>query len=264
MASLAFILLLLWISLTLVLWFGGAWLQDFLYSEPAAQLYWRAPLAALLLVLWVGFWCQLDYRHPGRYPAPYDFSATERKSFDELWSVREGKKVQYKRSAASKGGLGGRTEYKETAFPYRTWSRSESVIVQEDGNEVTFEAERDQDRNYKVQTGRDLRYIDAKGRVMTEGNLGQLYLFRWGTFLTYTFLNLVLLMVWFAVLWLLIRFQWSHALGLAALFWLASVLLFVPMMLAKVEEAARTQSAPPARTSSLLAPSESAGCAPWA
>jgi len=249
LTSLALMLLLVWITLTLVLWFGSAWLQDFLYSEPAAQLFWRAPLAALLIVLWAGFWCQLDFRHPGRYPAPYDFSATERKSFDQLWAMREGKKVEYKRTPGSKG----RPEFKESSFPYRTWTRAESVIVQEDGNEVVFEAERDKNHNYTIQPGRDLRYVDARGRVMTEGSLGNLYTFQWGIFVTYALLNVVLLVVWFGALWLLLRFQWSHALGLAFIFWLASVLLVVPMMLAKAEEAARSPTA-----------STRTGHAPWA
>ncbi len=243
MSSVVVILALLWLALVLLLWFGSAWFQDFLYSEPAAQLYWRAPVAGAILIGWLGFWCYLDYKRPGRYPAPYDFSASEKRSFDELWSMREGKKVQYKRSSAGKGAFGGRVEFKETSFPYRTWQRSEAIIVMEDGAEVRFEAERDKDNNFKVQTGSELRYVDPKGRVMTESSLGQLYTFRWSVFFVFAFLNLFLLVLWFACLWLLIRFQWAHALGLAAMFWLLSVALIVPMVLAKAEEAARTPAA---------------------
>src|SRR5262249_9104472 len=143
-----------------------------------------------------------------------DFSASEKKSFDELWVVQEGKKVHFKRSPGSKGAGRG-PEFKETELPYRTWRRPDSgtVIVQEDGNEVRFNAERDPNNNFKVRTGQDLRYVDAAGRVMTEGYLGQVHVFRWGTFLAYAVLNLFLLALWFLGLWVLVRFQWSHALG---------------------------------------------------
>lgn len=243
MGSVALILVLMWLALVLLLWFGSAWFQDFLYSEPSPQLYWRAPVAGLFLVGWAGFWCHLDFQRPGRYPALYDFSASERRNFDEVWAVRDGAKVHYKRSSAAKASLGGRVEFRETAVPYRTWQRSDAVIVQENGAEVRFEAERDKNNNFKVATGGELRYLDPKGRAMTEGSLGQLYTFRWGTFAVYAFLNLVLLVLWFASLWLLIRFQWSHALGLAVVFWLMSILLIVPMLLAKAEEAGHARAA---------------------
>ncbi len=242
MSALALIFVLIWVSLVLLLWFGAAWFQDFLYSEPAGQLYWRAPVAGAILVLWMYYWCSLDFRNPGRYPALYDFSATERKRFDEFWVVRDKQKVQYKLSSASKSNLPGRAEYKEAQFPYRTWTGSESIIVMEDGQEVRFEAERDRDNNFKRAAGRDLRYLDAHGRVMSEGTVGQVFVFRRSLFFTYAFLNMGLLSMWFLCLWLLIRFQWSHALGLAAVFWMGSILLLMPMLLARAEETAQQHS----------------------
>ena len=44
-------------------------------------------------------------------------------------------------------------------------------------------------------------------------------------------LNVLHLGVWFVCLWLLLRFQWSHALGLAAAVWLVLTLTFLPPLL---------------------------------
>ncbi len=49
--------------------------------------------------------------------------------------------------------------------------------------------------------------------------------------------------MWFLSLWLLLRFQWPHALGLAVAFWL--VMLFIlPMILTKAESV-RKERLPP-------------------
>src|SRR5713101_796585 len=91
-----------------------------------------------------------------------------------------------------------------------------------------------------MRTGRSLLYHDARGREMSEDSLGQLSTFHWGVLLACGFLNLFNLALWFVCLWMLLRFQWSHALGLAIIFWLISTILIVPTLLAKVDTAARS------------------------
>ena len=51
-------------------------------------------------------------------------------------------------------------------------------------------------------------------------------------------LNFLHLGVWFVCLWLLLRFQWSHALGLAIVFCLAMTLVVLPMLFTRTERAA--------------------------
>jgi hypothetical protein len=60
-------------------------------------------------------------------------------------------------------------------------------------------------------------------------------------------LNFGFLAVWFLCLWLLLRFQWSHALGLAVVFWLVMVLIIMPMIL-KPAESVRKERLPPKTT----------------
>ncbi len=45
--------------------------------------------------------------------------------------------------------------------------------------------------------------------------------------------------------WLILRFQWTHALALAALLWLVSSLVVVPMLLAKTDAVARSKGSGP-------------------
>jgi len=44
---------------------GTVFIQGYIYSEPVEQVYWRAPAAALIVALFVAFWCSLDYKSPG-------------------------------------------------------------------------------------------------------------------------------------------------------------------------------------------------------
>src|SRR5439155_8961007 len=83
-----------------------------------------------------------------------------------------------------------------------------------------------------------LRYRDSRGRVMTEDAIGRLSTTRWGLLWGNLFLNLIHFLLWFVCLWLLLRFQWSHALGLAVILWLIMTIFGVPALLAKVETAA--------------------------
>jgi hypothetical protein len=59
-------------------------------------------------------------------------------------------------------------------------------------------------------------------------------------------LNFLHLGVWFACLWLLLRFQWGHALGFAVVLWLALTLTILPMLFTKTEAASPYKATPKA------------------
>ncbi len=61
-------------------------------------------------------------------------------------------------------------------------------------------------------------------------------------------LNGLHLVVWFACLWLLLRFQWPHALGMALVCWLVVTVIVIPPLLNKAEVVAY-QRHPPGRPS---------------
>jgi hypothetical protein len=52
------------------------------------------------------------------------------------------------------------------------------------------------------------------------------------------------LVLWWLVIWLLLRFQWSHALGFAFICWLAFTLALVPFLLSRSRTAAEKRSKP--------------------
>jgi hypothetical protein len=216
MLGIILILLLVWAGLVVLLWAGSVWFQGYVYSEPAPQLAWSAPVAGTALALFLALWCVIDYKSPDRYGSLFNFSAREdHEPFTELWAVKGTTTTRY---TLSKDSLG-RTEYLDrNGKPVPT--HPDRIIVKENGEEVAFEPERDAQGNYKIRTGRSLLYHDSRGREMGEDNLGQLSTFRWGVFLACGFLNLFHFALWFVCLWLLLRFQWSHAFGLAIVFWL--------------------------------------------
>ena len=84
------------------------------------------------------------------------------------------------------------------------------------------------------------RFISGDGWVMIEYETGPDGIptkFRFGRFVINLFLNFVHFVLWFFCLWLLLRFQWSHALLLAAVFWLVFALLVWPVLQDRVRRA---------------------------
>jgi hypothetical protein len=236
--GLVIVYLLLWLALMVLLFAGATWLQGYIYSEPAAGMVWRAPAAGTVLTLVAIVWGYLDYRSPGDYPALFHFSATEqREPYRELWAVKAGKTVHYRLQKTPAGKI----EYMDAARkPLPT--NPEAIIVKEDGEEVRFAPERDAQGNFKKETGGYLRYVDPRGRVMSEGSVGVLDVTRGGLAFGYILLTLIHLGAWFLCLWLLLDFQWHHALGLAVVFWLVMTLIIMPMILSRVEAVSRQRA----------------------
>lgn len=224
---------LLWAGLVVLLTGGGRWLQAAFYSEPAAGFAWRGPLAGTLLALFLGLWGYLDAHPPGRFAPIFDFSAQDQREYPRLRAVlrRDGRDVIVAyRARRNERGV---SEYREEAAPYRPMPRRpEAVIVDDDGQEARFDPDR------TTPAGQPLRYRDARGRVMREDGIGRVSTFLSGRLAAYAALNLIHFLLWFACLWALLRFQWAHALGLAAVAWVAMTVLIVPMWLSKVEETA--------------------------
>ena len=244
---------LIFAALTALLWAGTLFFQGYIYSEPASQLYWRAPLASLILTLFWAFWCSLDYRsiqaeperEQGRYRALFEFDADDSVQFDKFWSVKNGKEILYKKQRNAQGRVG----YYHQGKP---WSRSdaegivEAVIVEDkDGQKSRFEAELTKDRKFKTGQGQAVRYVEVDGRhrVMTDADIGRIASTRYSLVFANIGLNLLHLVVWFLCLWLIMRFQWGHALGFALVIWLALTVVIMPMIFRKTEDVARQRAA---------------------
>jgi hypothetical protein len=203
-------------------------------------------LAGTAITLVLVFWGFLHYRSVdpvarpgGSFPDLYKFAPRDDRTYAEIWGEQAGKKTRYRREKSATG----QPEYRDEAKK-RMPARVDAIIVKEDGQDVRFEAERDEKGNFKKATGQPLRYLDPSGRAMSEEFPGEISLFRGGAFFGYVLLNLLQLAVWFAAFWLILRFQWSHALGLAVIFWAVATLVLMPMILGRVEIAARERKQP--------------------
>lgn len=229
MFGLFFVYLLVFAALAVLLFAGSLWLQGYLYSEPADQMYWRAPAAAGGITLFLAFWGFLAYRSPGDHAAQFQFSSQGKDTeFTKMKAVYSDRTVEVTRAPGQRNYL----DAQRQKMP----SRPLKVIVEEDGQEVAFEADRDEKGLFRPDPTYGLFYRDTRKRVMNESSLGTVEApRRWGLLFGNILLNLLHLSVWFVCCWLLLRYQWHHALAVAAVLWLIMTIAVAEMLVQRVE-----------------------------
>jgi len=243
---LAFVLVFLGIATFLCA--GTLFFQGYIYSEPASGLYWRAAAAGAALALFLALWCFLDYRKPGCYNGTwFEPTASDEEVFTKFWAVKGNREILYEARKDARG----RIEYVDASS--RPWSRSgadgvvEAIIVEDtDGHKIRFNAELSEDKKFTAARGEPVRYLEAggRGRIMTDRYIGKLPVSHWGTILVKIVLSLCHLALWFACLWLLLQFQWGHALGFAVVIWLALTLTLLPLIFTMTEQTAKQRAVP--------------------
>lgn len=246
MVLLVVLMIFLYVVLTLLLSAWTVWFSGYLYESPTQKIEWRGPAAGGAVLVVVLLWVVLAYRDPGRYRSLWEFTSTETtKPFRELVVTDEkGKAERYRLIAGTRRyHLNGNENLK------RVPSRPPSITVTEDGQKSVFRPEMKDGKLmvHKTQTlfssqDEPLRYVDEKGRVMLETSLGQLTTFRGGYFVLNLVLNLLMFAAWFLALWLLLAFQWPHALGQAAVFWLVMMMFVMPPVLSYAEGVAEQRA----------------------
>jgi hypothetical protein len=255
--NLCLLLLLVFVVVTVALAAWTAWLQSYIYSEACQGILWRAPAAGAAVAVFLALWVILVARNPGRLGTLTTFAATETQEFDELiLTDRDGKPLPNER-------------YRKVGIPplYRLDGKPkgaelpqhpDGLLARKNGQEYLFLPDRDAKGNFKmsdrtmfgVKQSGVLEYRDKKsGQVMEEGQLGRISTFYFGRFLANILLNGLHLAVWFAVLWLLLQFQWPHALGQAVILWAGTMLFVLPPLFNRAENV--NQPAPPAAATTL-------------
>jgi hypothetical protein len=217
-------------------------------------------MAVLLL------WVVIDYNSPGNYRPLYEFSSSEdQKPFPELRvPTASGQEVYKLRSGA------GRPEYRLSGRAAgRPMPTAPEKIIAVDGEQQwVFEPERDAQGHLHRRSPpwwslnkqvEPLRYKDEKGRVMLEGQLGQLTTFRTGRLVGNLTLNFLFLAAWFVCLWLLLRFHWPMALLQAVIFWTVALLFVLPPLLTRAEVVSKERAG--ARQRSAVSGQQSASVA---
>jgi hypothetical protein len=252
--GLVLIHVLIWATLVVLLWGGTAFLQGYIYNEPASQLYWRAPLVAAFLTLWLAFWATREFRSytedhvASRYGAIFEFTNAEDRPFTEFWVPEGDKRIRYQKRTLPQANRPGRPEFIAEIPPYQPWSGTDEVILKEDGQDVLYKAQRD--RKAKAVMGvavsdtQGVLYRSDRGKTITEAMIrnGKIESKRWGPLFTYFLLNVGFFVLWFVGLWLLLRFQWLHALGLAVVLWVIAIIFVVPPLVERVDKLAEQKS----------------------
>jgi hypothetical protein len=222
-------------ALAVLLYVGSLWLQATIYSEPAAGLTWRAPIAAALLT---GYFVLFHFVAHSASPfnTLFSFTARQSKQFPEFRAVLENRESQVYQLDRKDG------TYKANGKPWKRETADgivEQIIAKEkdeQGNEkdVCFKVDLTSDHKFKKnsQTGRqEARYLEEGGsREMVESSIGYVTTFRFWVLAGNVLLNFGQLALWFAAFWLLLRYQWTHALLLALVFWVPVTLLLLPAL----------------------------------
>jgi len=244
--SLILIMLVVWLLLGLLLAAWTLFFQGYIYSEPVSAIYWRAPAAAAALTLFLGIWMVLDYRSigdredEGRYQPLHNFSNKSTETYKHIWIITpDGKEDHYERR--------GNRYVRKDGRPLPTNPGSKIIASHEvNGDKHVFERKAESN---------EVRYYDKdnKSRYMRENYVGQVTTSHFSWLVMALILNFGFLIVWFLCLWLLLDFQWPHALGLAFVAWLIS-LFVLPMILAPAEKVRKERL--PAKTATIIARSE--------
>jgi hypothetical protein len=236
-------------------------LQSYLYEQAASRMTLRAIASGLIaagfLTFWVNVNCKADVKD--KYGTLFEFNTTATKNFDEFTAVRrhvhkgpDGKVLESRRPFVKLGS--GYFENKDPTKPLKLTTADYTVVAIEipDGEaKARFEAElfvADETKPGEVKpvavadappdakfSRETVRYFrEANGRRYIEfsqlGTPGSIQSPSRAAFFGALALNLLHFVVWLAIFWLVLRFAFGSALGLAAGFGLTIMLFVMPIL----------------------------------
>jgi hypothetical protein len=258
-----FILIVTALSLAVVLWAGTFFFQGYIYTQPSAGIFWQAPAAAALLTFGYTVWCLSIALSTGATPQNLPIDTIVRFSPEEqmadlhgrpaarIWSIKkdpkktgddkDGERTLY----VSKRDSPTKFHYQDESIRPRPWQRQDVIA---------FEIEIPDKENMRfdltpTEPGAYRDYVSKEGwtiREYEEGPTGVPVKFGPARFFWNLFFNFGHLVCWFIGLWLLLRFQWAHALGFAVVLWLVATLFILPMMLGYAGLVAANRQSPTA------------------
>jgi hypothetical protein len=247
------ILIIVGLSLGVLLLVGGRYVQGYIYTEPSPYLRWGAPIAAAILFLFYTIWCvAVALPAPSGEDATYhilwSFSPTVnqfREPVKDLWAVRKGGAKEHyvlKKKVAFAGHARPQYRSADTDKPWKYGSGVEAIVIQPGGADLKYlPAAPD---NSWIERGKYNEFVSSDGWVIRETDEGPSdnpEKSRWGRLVIFVLLHALHLGLWFACLWLLLRFQWGHALVAALILWLFLSILVVPMLVGYAVDVSRAR-----------------------
>jgi hypothetical protein len=249
--TLLLILIVTAVSLTVILWAGTFFFQGYIYTEPSPGIFWQAPAAAALLTLGYTIWCFSIALNPNatgqNLPIDTIFRFSPKEEMPELqgrpakriWAIKidrkktgdnkDGEIVEY----VGKAAIRPQFQYWEVKeIKPHPWHKQDVIAIEieiekPDRTKLRFDLTPTTESDYRQFESQDGWVI----REYEEGPTGVPIRFRFGRLLLNLFFNVCHFVGWFLGLWVLLRFQWTHALGLAVVLWLIFTLTMLPMML---------------------------------
>lgn len=273
MLILSIILIITLVSLVAFIWGGTFFFQGYVYTEPSPSIFWQAPVLAALLTFGYAIWCFSVAFSSGASPSNipintiFSFSDKEemlRRPAPKLWAITQDRKKQEEKPVEYVA-VRGNDKLHPDKFQYfhdpfgsdkHPWFGTDVVAIEiqpflDDATKKRFN-DVPPDQGFfggkldLVDTKR-LRYREFRsedGWAITEyenGPTGLPIKRSWGRFLLNIFFNAGHFGAWFLGLWLVLRYQWLHALGLGMVMWLIMTLLILPMMLGYAGEVSESR-----------------------
>jgi len=222
-------------------WGLSLFIQRYLYNEPADKLPLRAAVGGLLLGCFLTAWVYVNTRADGenKYGVIHQFSPNDRSApvakFQAVRQYPASKReetVAFERQTVGSGQKYKSADGKEFALNTADYLTT-ALLVDDAGKPVRYEAVL-QNNTY---VGEKYQFKEKDGGRTVEWSkpfdaaepLAVVSPSGFTVFLA-LLLNVLHLVVWFAVFWPVLRFNVGHAIGLAVVFFAMSTVLLMPLL----------------------------------
>jgi len=247
-------LVVLTLAFMAALWGLSLFLQGYLYSVPASRLPLRALTAGLAVACFLTMWTYFNTRaeSENKYGTFFEFNPTGAKEVTQFEAIRytvvtkEEKAVPYKLQAGTKNPTfvdaeGQKFKLSDAGGGYIVVA---IAVVESDGKKTRYDAEmRDDGRVGKVYSTENRLFKEKGGSRYLEGETpGQVFAPSTFTLFLAIALNVLVFVVWFVAFWPILQYLPGHALGLALVLGLVTVVVLMPLLF----KLNKPKSAPPA------------------
>ncbi len=239
-------LLVVVVALFVLFWALSVFFQAYLYNEPASNLPARAAIAALVVGGAIGLWTYANAHsdRKGKYGPLHDFDSTGNTDVYEFAAVRkyvnekgpDGQwkedKTIFRRPDGQKNGVfTDEKSGKPFVLSTSNFITTGLEMKEPDGKVGKFDAVFTQKDVYTPDKRFDekgtKRHVDgdSPGAIFAPSTKAMIYA---------VLLNVLSYAAWFVAFWLVLRFAFPHAAGLAIVFGLLTMLVIAPLLFERV------------------------------
>ncbi len=225
------------LALTGVFWGLSLFLQGYLYSGPATRLPLRALTAGLAVSCFLTLWTFVNTRaeSENKYGTFFEFNPTGAKEIKEFDAVRFGvaskeeKTVSFKLQPGTKAHKFVDTEGQEfkLADAGGGYITVALMVPGPDGKKSRFDAVMEG----KVYSTENKLFQEKGGSRYLEGDPPkQVFAPNTGALILAMGLNILMFVVWFLACWPILQYLPGHALGIALVFGLLTMVILMPLL----------------------------------